>query len=214
MNINAANALLKTLEEPSSDALIILITHQDKQLPATILSRCQRLVFSKPTVDMALNWMQTQVSDDQAALALHLAHGAPLAALALIQEKKLFMRQTLFDLFYLLHQQRENPVSAASKMIDSELSALLDFSLSWMTDVLRLQLIKSSVYIVNRDYQEQLAELQQYVSPQAGFHFVDYLQQLSKQMVAGINLNKQLMIESIFIKWVDCLCSSLIRIAI
>ena len=48
MNTNAANALLKTLEEPSSGAHLILISNQNERLPATILSRCQRVVFQRP----------------------------------------------------------------------------------------------------------------------------------------------------------------------
>ncbi|MCX7634819.1 MAG: DNA polymerase III subunit delta' [Syntrophales bacterium] len=46
LNVQAANALLKTLEEPSRAHVLILVTARMRQLPATILSRCQRLFFS------------------------------------------------------------------------------------------------------------------------------------------------------------------------
>lgn len=46
LNINAANAFLKTLEEPPEDALIILISEKPEALPDTIRSRCVRIPFS------------------------------------------------------------------------------------------------------------------------------------------------------------------------
>ena len=46
MNMNAANSLLKTLEEPRDNTLIILLAHNSSALPATILSRCQTVHIS------------------------------------------------------------------------------------------------------------------------------------------------------------------------
>src|SRR5690606_13775505 len=60
MNVNAANALLKTLEEPAEGAHIILVSHQAGGLPATVRSRCQQILFTKPDKQIAINWlMQT-----------------------------------------------------------------------------------------------------------------------------------------------------------
>src|SRR5438045_2591489 len=65
MNTNAANALLKTLEEPADGALIILISNYASQLPATVLSRCQRLVLSRPSTELGLNWLKKQLADEE-----------------------------------------------------------------------------------------------------------------------------------------------------
>lgn len=51
MNTNAANALLKTLEEPPEDTLLILLAPHTRSLLPTVVSRCQRLVFSPLTVE-------------------------------------------------------------------------------------------------------------------------------------------------------------------
>lgn len=51
MNNNAANALLKTLEEPTPNTLLILISDLSLRLPATVLSRCQKIVFSNPALE-------------------------------------------------------------------------------------------------------------------------------------------------------------------
>ncbi len=60
LNRNAANALLKTLEEPRPDAHLILITATPSQLPATIRSRCQKLTVPAPDRAMALEWLNAR----------------------------------------------------------------------------------------------------------------------------------------------------------
>lgn len=55
MNINAANALLKTLEEPAPNTLIMLVSDESLRLSQTILSRCQRVIFASTQVNKAVN---------------------------------------------------------------------------------------------------------------------------------------------------------------
>ena len=65
MNRFAANALLKTLEEPPARTLLILVASQPSRLPATILSRCQKLKVRAPTQAESLEWLQaTQGAGD------------------------------------------------------------------------------------------------------------------------------------------------------
>ncbi len=79
MNANAANALLKTLEEPPERMLIILVSHKPQQLLPTILSRCLSLAVAMPTPEASIAWLQQQgISNPAAALAL--AGFAPLLA--------------------------------------------------------------------------------------------------------------------------------------
>jgi len=81
MNLEAANALLKTLEEPPAGAYLILVTDAPARLPATIVSRCRKLATPRPTADEAKAWLDAQgVADPELALAQ--AGGAPLAAFA------------------------------------------------------------------------------------------------------------------------------------
>ncbi len=82
MNINAANSLLKTLEEPPGDTLLILVASTVSLLPATIKSRCQRIQFNRPEAQVARAWLQTQVQD-QIEERLLLAAGAPCLAATL-----------------------------------------------------------------------------------------------------------------------------------
>jgi DNA polymerase-3 subunit delta' len=77
----AANALLKTLEEPPPRSLLLLVSAQPSTLPATVCSRCQRLAIPRPASAAALAWLQQQQVSVDASL-LEFAGGGPLRALA------------------------------------------------------------------------------------------------------------------------------------
>jgi DNA polymerase-3 subunit delta' len=81
MNIQANNALLKTLEEPPEDTLLILSVSRLDRLPRTVVSRCQKLRLAAPTVEEATSWLNTEQPRDDWPDLLSLAAGAPFAAL-------------------------------------------------------------------------------------------------------------------------------------
>jgi DNA polymerase III subunit delta' len=95
MNINAANALLKNLEEPAPDTLIFLLSHQPVLLLPTIRSRCQKIKISRPSEEIALSWLQQHMNNDQAKLCLQLAFGAPLQALIFADEERQHERREI-----------------------------------------------------------------------------------------------------------------------
>ena len=96
MNSSAANALLKTLEEPPGDATLLLVSHQPNRLPATIRSRCQALHVRLPERQAALAWLEQAAAQSparsstgaptEAALALEAAAGSPLIALRMLRQ--------------------------------------------------------------------------------------------------------------------------------
>lgn len=84
MNASAANALLKTLEEPTPATIIVLVADQPARLPATIRSRCQRIDVHLPPRDQARAWLARQGIDATTAVAaLDAAGGNPGLALDL-----------------------------------------------------------------------------------------------------------------------------------
>lgn len=79
MNENAANALLKGLEEPPAGAVFILVSHRPARLPPTIRSRCVAMAVPLPSKEIALKWLASQgIKDAERWLAY--AGGAPLRA--------------------------------------------------------------------------------------------------------------------------------------
>jgi DNA polymerase III subunit delta' len=81
MTPNAANSLLKTLEEPSARSLLILITSQPSTLLPTVRSRCQKLTIARPSRDTAEAWLQKESGRAVDPALLEFAGGAPLRAL-------------------------------------------------------------------------------------------------------------------------------------
>ncbi|MEE8339243.1 MAG: DNA polymerase III subunit delta' [Xanthomonadales bacterium] len=88
MNRNAANALLKTLEEPPGDAVIILLAHDPSRLAVTITSRCQKLQVRPPNTDTAMAWLLESgaYGEEDARSALKAAAGSPLRAKEILSE--------------------------------------------------------------------------------------------------------------------------------
>jgi DNA polymerase-3 subunit delta' len=78
MNAASANALLKTLEEPAADSVLVLVADQPGRLPATIRSRCQRIDVRFPPRAQALGYLAEHgVATETAEVALALAAGNP-----------------------------------------------------------------------------------------------------------------------------------------
>jgi len=98
LNVNGANAFLKTLEEPTANTVLIMIARPSHRLPATIASRCLRLTLTPPPAEAAIAWLEARARASPKAggeaaaapadaqswdAALSLAGGAPLLALEL-----------------------------------------------------------------------------------------------------------------------------------
>lgn len=86
MNTNSANALLKTLEEPPGDAVLLLVSHDVARLPATIRSRCQNLYVRPPSPSTVRDWLISEHGFDpvESEAAMQAAAGSPLVARDLI----------------------------------------------------------------------------------------------------------------------------------
>jgi len=85
LNINAANALLKTLEEPPPKGVLLMVSHSPGRLLSTIRSRCRRLAFGPLSQDATARFIErrTEVNEEEAFRLASMAQGAPGRALAL-----------------------------------------------------------------------------------------------------------------------------------
>lgn len=96
MNTAAANALLKTLEEPPPRVMLILVSHQPRRLLPTVLSRCQKLVVPRPDRQVAMAWLAEHPLPDAEGLLLE-AGGAPLLALEYADTERMAQRERLLN---------------------------------------------------------------------------------------------------------------------
>ncbi|HRQ65181.1 MAG TPA: DNA polymerase III subunit delta' [Xanthomonadaceae bacterium] len=96
LNVNAANALLKTLEEPAAGRFLVLVADQPTRLPATVRSRCMRFEFRLPARHEAMAWLQGEgIAAEAAAQALDSAAGNPGLARAMLEEGLLELREAV-----------------------------------------------------------------------------------------------------------------------
>jgi len=101
LNVNAANAILKTLEEPPKRTVIFLVAHAPGRLPATVRSRCRRLAFTAPGVDVAADVVARALDIDasEARAAAELSEGRPGEAIRLAAAGGVALAQRLDALF-------------------------------------------------------------------------------------------------------------------
>jgi DNA polymerase-3 subunit delta' len=122
LNLNAANALLKVLEEPPERGVLFLVTHAPGRLLATIRSRCRRLAFpvwpQHALEEMVRN--RTGVSSAEAARIAGMAGGSPGQALALASGATLEADQIAQDWVNAEHVDRAEALAIADKFRGAE----------------------------------------------------------------------------------------------
>ena len=142
MNAAAANALLKTLEEPPPGTYVILVSEAPGRLAPTVLSRCRRLAAPVPTDAQARSWLVAQgVSEPELALAQ--AGGAPLAALshadAAVQDERRAWVAALSDPGRLSATRLAARIDAAGKdERRARLAWAIEWLIAWTVDLARV----------------------------------------------------------------------------
>lgn len=150
MNINAANSLLKSLEEPPPNTVIILVVDQLGKLPITIRSRCQVLAMTKPDEKTALSWLEQQKLNNPAENMLSLADNKPLLAIALDANEELLALRNKFakDLISII--QRKSSVTVIAKDWEkTDLAMLLNWQIKWLYSVAKMVALEESDDVTN-----------------------------------------------------------------
>ena len=125
LNASAANALLKTLEEPQPGRYLWLLAANPARLPATIRSRCQRLEFGLPPRDEALSWLQAQGHAAKVAVeALDAARGHPGLADGWLRDGGMQLRHDVAADLDRLARGELAPVEAAQRWTADEHASL------------------------------------------------------------------------------------------
>jgi len=201
--LNAANALLKTLEEPAAQVVLILTASDPGALLPTIVSRCQGLALRAlptPEVVEALQ-RRWQASPEQAEVLAQLAAGRLGWAVRAIEDRRVLERreQYLNDLLDLLRMSRSDRLGYAVEL--SRDSALLRETLmGWLTiwrDMLLLQ-SGSQTKILNLDWQETLQNLARQGTLTQSEEMVARLRAALEN--TGYNVNPRLNLETVLLK--------------
>lgn len=201
LNGAAANALLKTLEEPAGAALLCLIAEQPGRLPATIRSRCQWLKVPIPAQAEAMAWLSLRMGLEpaEAAARLRLAYGAPLRALTQVDAAFLEQRRTLFISLLGIASGERDPVGEAGAWNGVGARLSLESLEGWLCDLLRLKVSSEPPRLDDLDARGALAVLAGQVDGAQAHRLLRRV--LEARGLADSTLNPLLMLESLLIEW-------------
>ncbi len=161
MSVGAANSLLKTLEEPPGNALIILLTENAGLLLPTVRSRCQLFRFAPLSLEHLLTLLiQSGISSDSAALLAPMAGGSVQKALELDNESLTIRREAVLSSVAKLNLNRIATVFDASEELAGNREKtieLLDMLLSFYRDAVLLG--AGTGDIVNRSSRHEIESL-------------------------------------------------------
>ena len=174
MSTAAANSLLKTLEEPPADTILLLVSSAPGRLPATIRSRCQVVALPAPETSQALAWLQARGTRDDWAILLAFCGGAPLAALDLAATDIGVRRKAFFETLGRLRLAQANPVMLATVPKD-RYPELLRFLWSFTADLILLKSGGAS-RLVNRDQLPLLQKAAEGIHLRSLHAFLDRIQ--------------------------------------
>ena len=192
LNKSAFNALLKSLEEPAERTLFMLTTHQVGSLPATIVSRCQKLSFTAPSLQIAQDWLHEQLPQaDQALLkrALRLNWGAPIDAKNWIETSK-FEQDSDWKAAV---KQLQSGQKTVSQVVEqwvkwSQPEQVFDFFYLWSVSALRTAFYQENTHYTDAQKQNWLRFQQACLKAKSNWRG---------------NANKQLVLEALCLEWLQ-----------
>jgi DNA polymerase-3 subunit delta' len=195
LNRFAANALLKTLEEPPPRTLLVLVATQPSRLPPTILSRCQRLRVMAPSRTEATAWLRAARGPGDWDAALEVLGDAPMLAArgdpAELAEVGADTRRTLEA----LSAGGTDPVAAAERWARSELPLRLLCFEKWLTERIRRG-EREGAFLTEMRPAPYLSAGRAFLNIRELFGLVDEVRELRATLDAP--LNRGLALEALF----------------
>jgi len=195
LNRFAANALLKTLEEPPARTLLVLVTTQPSRLPATVLSRCQRLRVRAPARAEGVAWLTALRGEGDWDAALEVLGEAPMLAARAEPGEVAQTAAEAHATLDALASGEGDPVAAAERWARAELPLRLRCFENWLTEHIRrrerdgtfLTELRPATYLSASDASLNIREL---------FGLLDEVRELRTTL--DVPLNRGLALEALF----------------
>ncbi|OOZ45504.1 DNA polymerase III subunit delta' [Solemya velum gill symbiont] len=201
MNSAAANSLLKTLEEPNPGNHILLVSHAPWELPATIRSRCQHLMFPLPAKQEAIEWLTAQQPDDEWPGLLDCVRGAPLKALEFQQQHGLDSYREEKRRFAALLSGKANLVEVGMAWSKDETGMIANWIYHWTLDLARAN-ESGIMQMHDRELADWLKDLIPQLDSVKLFSVLDKLSSL-QQGIRSRNLNVQMQFETLALELME-----------
>lgn len=200
LNTNAANALLKTLEEPSGESFILLQSERFGSVLPTIRSRCQRVDLKTPEMSHVIRWVMDQgFTEEQAGAALARVNGSPLQALAWLEKDMGRTHESWMQGLLAWTSGRSRLAELVEGWKKEELEEILHWLVHLCTDLMKLQLGADAPSI--GDSTRQLSALK-VLDKNSLLTVHDKAFENLSLIRSGISsINRQLLLESLMIDW-------------
>ncbi len=137
LNAAGRNAVLKTLEEPPAETVLVLLSERPLGLPATVRSRCRRLRMAPPPVAEAQAWLQAQGVDDT---WLPWSGGAPLQVVAWAADQTDAHFRRWQQAMSEIQRDRLSPLAMAAEVGKDNASLFVEWLIRWLHQCLRQSL--------------------------------------------------------------------------
>lgn len=214
LSSEAANRLLKTLEEPVGKVVFILLTENDKRLPATVVSRCQKVeLMPVPTGEIEAALMgRWQVEPERAKLLARLAHGCPGWAVNAAADGELVQQrdEKLDRLLDVMSADLETRFAYAGQLASQfgqdreEAQKTLDLWLDWWRDIMLVKAERGET-ATNIDRIKELEAMAKRYQLGQIRTFINGLQEAGTQLRA--NANPRLVLEVLMLDMPETGCS-------
>jgi DNA polymerase-3 subunit delta' len=207
MTVNASNSLLKTLEEPTPNSLLILLTSQPSGLPPTVRSRCQQAAVRRPSAQEAVEWLEKEAPKAANPALLAFAGGAPMRALDYADGRfEALDKEMQKSLAELLAGETDVTQVAAAWAKEGLIDRLTWLDL-WLTSVARSALVGSDDRITFPFRPAHLPTLPRTLNISGVYSMVDRVRALKAQL-ARTALQRELAVESWLVALMQCLASA------
>lgn len=204
MREEAANSILKTLEEPPDTSLILLVTSKPYALLETIRSRCQILTFGPiPVEEIEAHLLKAGRTGSDARLIAQLARGSVGSALEIDLGRYREKRRVLLELAEALTLKRDTVrlINAAEylgrKLDRPEFEESIGVLMVILEDVFHLKLGEPKENIVNTDAADRLAPIAEAMTLDQIMNLAERLEQLCQDLIR--NVNRQLAMEAVLL---------------
>ena len=196
LSTEAANCLLKTLEEPTGKVIFILLTTNEKLLPATVVSRCQRLELTPLSATEAENALTAHwnIEPQKARLLARLSHGCLGWALSAVSDESRLMqrKEKIEKLLEIISTDYEERFTYAAQLATQfvqnrePVQEVLDLWLNWWRDLLLVKIGCSDI-VMNVDYLPALTEMAEYYRLNQIKTFMDNIRAAGEQLKQNAN---------------------------
>ncbi|MFH0350435.1 MAG: DNA polymerase III subunit delta' [Chromatiales bacterium] len=201
MNRNAANSLLKVLEEPPPQSVILLVTEKSHRLPATVTSRCQRIDFLVCPRAQGRAWLRIRVPDAEVELLLEMADNGPLKALELWEAGAHNKSLVILESFQGLVSGLADPVAVAQDWSrgDPEFTSGSLFKL--FADLAVLKCAQGARKIATAGEESRLRAISEQLRTRDLFAAYDRLLRCKKLLNSEGNISAHNVFEELTINW-------------